>query len=382
MASLALEGVSRTFRHKRQLVHALREVNLAVEDGELLVVVGPSGCGKTTMLRLIAGLEQPGQGVIRIGDRVVNKVPPKDRDVAMVFQNYALYPHMTVRKNLSFPLRMRKEPRGEIQKRVGAAAEMLGIGSLLDRKPAELSGGEQQRVALGRAIVRKPRVFLFDEPLSNLDPWLRMRMRSEIKSLHRELRTTMIYVTHDQEEAMVLADRVAVLRAGRIQQVASPITAYKQPANRFVAEFFGQPQMNFLEGRIVRDGELVVVQLHNGRFAMPNGDGLAAIDDGAVVAVGIRPHRLVLTSNRIVNSAEMFDWGGGNVDWVERLGDCAIVHVIIASGERVQVKTTAADGLAPGSSVGVSFDPRHAHLFGSEGEALLVPAPAGFDRTL
>jgi multiple sugar transport system ATP-binding protein len=237
-------------------ITAVSDVSLDVERREFVVFVGPSGCGKTTTLRMIAGLEDISSGKIYIADKLVNDIPPKDRDIAMVFQNYALYPHMTVFQNMAFALKLRKYPKDEIAKRVSEAAEILGIEKLLDRKPKELSGGQRQRVALGRAIVRKPHVFLFDEPLSNLDAKMRVQMRTEIKKLHQRLQATMIYVTHDQTEALTMGDRIVVMKDGVIQQVADPLNLYKRPVNKFVASFIGSPPMNFLKGTLVRlDGK-------------------------------------------------------------------------------------------------------------------------------
>ena len=235
-------------------VKAVEDFNLVIHDHEFIVLVGPSGCGKSTTLRMIAGLEEINAGEIAIDGRVVNDVPAKDRGIAMVFQNYALYPHMTVRENMSFGLKLRKLPRAEIQNRVEEAAALLDIASLLDRRPNQLSGGQRQRVAVGRAIVRKPKVFLFDEPLSNLDAKMRVQMRVEIRRLHRRLGSTMIFVTHDQTEAMTMADRIVVMHGGRIQQVAEPMSLYRRPANRFTAGFIGTPAMNFFEGRLCRNG--------------------------------------------------------------------------------------------------------------------------------
>jgi multiple sugar transport system ATP-binding protein len=254
MADVALENVSKEFPGG---VQAVRDFTLRIENREFIVLVGPSGCGKSTTLRMVAGLEEVTSGTIRIGDRVVNDVPPKDRDIAMVFQNYALYPHMTVYKNMAFGLKLRRYPKAEIDKRVHDAARILGIENLLDRKPKALSGGQRQRVAVGRAIVRQPQAFLFDEPLSNLDAKLRVEMRAELKALHHRLQTTVIYVTHDQAEAMTLGDRVVVMNEGLIQQVAAPLTVYDYPVNRFVAGFLGTPAMNFIAGRLVgSDGDL------------------------------------------------------------------------------------------------------------------------------
>ncbi|MBM3253401.1 MAG: sn-glycerol-3-phosphate ABC transporter ATP-binding protein UgpC [Candidatus Omnitrophica bacterium] len=254
MAQVSLKRVSKIYPGN---IQAVRNVNLGVESKELLVLVGPSGCGKSTTLRMIAGLEQVTTGEIYIGDRIVNDVPPKDRDIAMVFQNYALYPHMTVYENMAFGLKLRKYSKKDIIERVNEAAEILGIKHLLNRKPRELSGGERQRVAVGRAIVRKPLVFLFDEPLSNLDAKLRVQMRIEINKLHIRLQSTMIYVTHDQIEAMTMGNRIVVMKEGLIQQVADPITLYDKPVNKFVAGFIGSPPMNFINGHIIkRDSKL------------------------------------------------------------------------------------------------------------------------------
>ncbi len=249
MAQISLRNVSKVYKNGAK---AVDDVTLGIENKEFLVLVGPSGCGKSTTLRMIAGLEEISSGNIWIGDRLVNDVPAKDRNIAMVFQNYALYPHMTVFENMAFGLKLRKYPKPEIIRRVNEAAEILGIKKYLDRRPRQLSGGERQRVALGRAIVRKPMVFLFDEPLSNLDAKMRVQMRKEIHLLRMRLATTFIYVTHDQTEAMTLGDRIAVMRDGKIQQCADPITVYDKPANRFVASFIGSPPINFLEGRIIK----------------------------------------------------------------------------------------------------------------------------------
>ena len=248
MAQVSLVNVGKTYPGG---IQAVEDVSLGIEKREFLVLVGPSGCGKTTILRMIAGLEDISSGKIFIGNKLVNDVPPKDRDIAMVFQNYALYPHMTVFQNMAFALKLRKYPKAEIETRVNDAAEILGIKKLLDRKPKELSGGQRQRVALGRAIVRKPLVFLFDEPLSNLDAKLRVQMRTEIKKLHQRLQATIVYVTHDQTEALTMGDRIVVVKDGQIQQVADPITLYDRPVNKFVGSFIGSPPMNFLNGTIV-----------------------------------------------------------------------------------------------------------------------------------
>ena len=249
MAKVILEKLSKVFRDgKGNEVKAVDDVNLVINDQEFMVFVGPSGCGKSTTLRMVAGLEEISAGTITIDGKVVNDIPPKDRDIAMVFQNYALYPHMTVYKNMAFGLMLRKYPKAEIEQRVNEAADILGIRQLLERKPKELSGGQRQRVAVGRAIVRKPKVFLFDEPLSNLDAKMRVQMRTEISKLHHRLSATMIYVTHDQVEAMTMGDRITVMNAGKIQQVDTPLSLYNRPANLFVAGFIGSPTMNLFDG--------------------------------------------------------------------------------------------------------------------------------------
>ena len=249
MAQVILKNVSKTFPGN---VQAVIDANLTVENKQFLVLVGPSGCGKSTTLRMMAGLEEITEGEIFIGDRIVNDVPPKDRDIAMVFQNYALYPHMSTYENMAFGLKLRRYPKAEIERRVKEVAEILGLKELLGRRPKELSGGQRQRVAVGRAIVRKPKVFLFDEPLSNLDAKLRVQMRTELSKLHTRLQATMIYVTHDQTEAMTMGDRIVVMKDGLIQQMADPITLYDYPANSFVAGFIGSPPMNFMEGKIIK----------------------------------------------------------------------------------------------------------------------------------
>src|SRR3954466_9872649 len=273
MARVELDKVTKIYPGN---VKAVDNVDLSIRDQEFVVLVGPSGCGKSTTLRMVAGLEEISGGTIRIGQRVVNDVPPKDRDIAMVFQNYALYPHMTVYKNMAFALKLRKVPKPQIQQRVLEAAKMLEIEHLLERKPRELSGGQRQRVAVGRAIVREPAAFLFDEPLSNLDARLRVTTRDELKRLHQRLRTTTIYVTHDQEEAMTLGDRIVVMRDGRVQQADAPLATYSQPANRFVAGFIGMPPMNFFDGAIkIVDSRM---EFEEGKLenARPADDGSAA----------------------------------------------------------------------------------------------------------
>ncbi len=292
MASVTLTDLSKIYPGN---VKAVDSINLEIRDKEFLVLVGPSGCGKSTTLRMVAGLEEISEGTVKIGDRVVNDVPPKDRDIAMVFQNYALYPHMTVYKNMAFGLKLRRFPKAEIDRRVRDAAKILGIENLLERKPKALSGGQRQRVAVGRAIVRKPQVFLFDEPLSNLDAKLRVQMRVEISKLHARLASTMIYVTHDQIEAMTMGDRIVVMKDGLVQQVADPITLYDHPVNKFVAGFIGTPPMNFMDGEIESEGDRLFFNEGNFRIAIPAEKAAklkAANTASGPMAMGIRPEDL------------------------------------------------------------------------------------------
>ncbi|MFL5184870.1 MAG: ABC transporter ATP-binding protein, partial [Microvirga sp.] len=284
MASVEIRSVKKSYG-SAQVIHG---VSINIQDGEFVILVGPSGCGKSTLLRMIAGLENISGGELRIGPRVVNDVPPKERDIAMVFQNYALYPHMTVADNMAFSLKLKRAPKSEIKTRVDRAAEILGLGKLLDRYPRQLSGGQRQRVAMGRAIVRDPQVFLFDEPLSNLDAKLRVAMRTEIKALHQRLKTTTIYVTHDQIEAMTMADKIVVMHDGVVEQVGAPLDLYDRPANLFVAGFIGSPAMNFLKGH-----------LQGGRFVAESGISLPvahapAASDGQPIIYGIRPEHFIL----------------------------------------------------------------------------------------
>ncbi len=321
MASVELRNVTKVYDNQ---VTAVKSANLTIRDQEFVVLVGPSGCGKSTLLRMIAGLEDVTSGEILIDGKVVNDVPPKDRDVAMVFQNYALYPHMTVFDNMAFGLKLRKFPREEIRKRVQEAAEILDIEKFLDRKPRALSGGQRQRVAVGRAIVRKPKVFLFDEPLSNLDAKLRVQMRIEINKLHRRLKTTMIYVTHDQIEAMTMGDRIVVLKDGVIQQVDTPLNLYNNPVNQFVAGFIGSPAMNFVEGELLGNGE---VQFHSElfRFAIPQPmqEKLQSFV-GQRVVLGVRPEHIydrTLTGEKSVTTPMDI-----RVDVVEPVGNEIFVY--------------------------------------------------------
>jgi ABC-type sugar transport system ATPase subunit len=336
----------------RGVTRILGDVSLEVGDGELLVLIGPSGCGKTTLLRCIAGLEEPTRGEILIDGQRMNEVPPQERDIAMVFQSYALYPHMTVRENLAFGLRLRKTPPAEIERKVDEAAQMLEIAHLVDRYPRELSGGQRQRVAMGRAVVRRPKVFLFDEPLSNLDAALRQQMRLELLRLHRRLGATMVYVTHDQVEAMTLASRIAVLRRGELMQVGTPTELYTQPATTFVARFFGTPEMNLIDGAI-RDGWFRASGLELGAAApgFPAGDAV----------LGVRAEDLALGPADPASDAAPGQ-ARGHVDVIEHLGSEDLLHV--RCGEKLLVVRSPVGSSPPsGSAVSVRVQPGRAHLF-------------------
>jgi multiple sugar transport system ATP-binding protein len=326
MAGITLTDVSKIYDDGTR---AVSDLNLDVKDGELVVFVGPSGCGKSTALRMIAGLEEISEGEVRIGDRVVNNLRPRDRDVAMVFQNYALYPHMTVAENIGFALRMRKVPKDEARRRIEETAKILGLAEHLGRKPRQLSGGQRQRVAMGRAIVREPHVFLMDEPLSNLDAKLRVQMRAEISRIQRQLRVTTVYVTHDQVEAMTMGDRVAVLRRGLLQQFEAPQLLYERPANLFVASFIGSPAMNMLEGTLERNGDGIDCRIGSETFTLPaevSSDRPALANHlGKTIAVGIRPESLEEPGRR---NGEV---GGlrGRVATIEALGPEQLAYVDI-----------------------------------------------------
>jgi len=343
MAEVRIENVNKRFGD----VLAVRDFNLHVPDREFLVLVGPSGCGKSTLLRIVAGLEEATDGLLRIGDRVVNDLPPKDRDIAMVFQNYALYPHMNVYRNMAFGLKMRRYSAEEIDKRVRDAARILEITDLLQRKPAQLSGGQRQRVAMGRAIVRKPAVFLFDEPLSNLDAKLRVQMRLEIKRIHQHIQTTTIYVTHDQVEAMTLADRVAVMKDGLLQQAAPPLIVYDEPVNRFVAGFMGSPSMNFVPAVIEKQGEDLIAAVEG--LSIPLSEKLAmATRDmaGRPVILGIRPEHLRLARPDGKRVAPV----RGRVEVAEPMGSEVIAYLRVGP-HMLAAKTRPDAHPAPGSEV-------------------------------
>jgi len=343
MASLKISKATKKY-DKVQVIHG---IDLEIEDGEFCVFVGPSGCGKSTLLRMISGLEEVTTGQIHIGDKDVTSMHPADRGIAMVFQSYALYPHMTVRENMGFGLKMTKVPSDEINKKVNDAASILHLEDYLDRKPKTLSGGQRQRVAIGRSIVRGPEVFLFDEPLSNLDAELRVEMRVEISRLHRELGTTIIYVTHDQVEAMTLADKIVVLKEGLIQQVGRPLELYEDPQNIFVAGFIGSPTINFLKGSIV-DSKLIIPDLESSKIKVSK----AISSSISELIVGLRPQHLQLIKT-----------GDLEVEFTEALGDISYVYLKTSSGERVVVESREEKLPLTGSKVGIEANTTSALFF-------------------
>ncbi len=352
MAKLTLQRISKSF-DGHEIVPPL---DLAIDDGEFMVLVGPSGCGKSTLLRMIAGLETPTAGEIYLNDKLLNPVPPKNRGVAMVFQNYALYPHMTVKKNLSFGLIHRKMSKAEIEGRVTEAARLLEIGHLMDRLPKTLSGGQKQRVAIGRAIVRHPEVFLFDEPLSNLDAKLRIEMRREIRALHRRLKTTTVYVTHDQIEAMSLGTRICVMRDGLIQQVGTPLEVYNEPANLFVAGFIGTIPMNFIHGLIRREGDEVYFTTGDEDFKLPlmvKGELPSGMED---IVLGVRPKHIVLDDQTAPKIT-------ARVVTNEVLGDRTIVHCEV-NGSRFSFESAMNRKIDEGTVLKLSVNPARCHFFG------------------
>ncbi|HEX6869206.1 MAG TPA: sn-glycerol-3-phosphate ABC transporter ATP-binding protein UgpC [Candidatus Limnocylindrales bacterium] len=363
-----------TFDHVNKIYgdfHAVQDLNLEIGDGEFMVLVGPSGCGKTTSLRMIAGLEEVSSGELRIGDRVVNDVPPKDRDIAMVFQSYALYPHMTVRDNLAFGLKLRKIPKADIERRVNEAAETIQLQKLLDRKPKELSGGQRQRVALGRAIVREPAVFLMDEPLSNLDAKLRVQTRAEIARLHQRLKTTVVYVTHDQVEAMTMGQRIAVMSEGILQQVGAPQVLYDTPVNRFVAGFIGSPSMNFVDVTVEGSGDTARLNGASG-WSVPTPPRLRSIAGdiaGKKLVAGFRPEHLD------VGQAGP-DEGSfrARADVVEYLGNEELLHVNAADQDVVAI-VNSEHRVRPGDIVDLKLPLAKLHLFDAETGAALTSSP-------
>ncbi len=348
MASVDIGKVDKFFG----TTQVLYGVEIEIGDGEFVVLVGPSGCGKSTLLRMIAGLEEISSGEIMIGGRVVNNVPPKDRDIAMVFQNYALYPHMTVYDNMAFSLKLAKAPKDEIKKRVDRAAEILGLQDYLARYPRQLSGGQRQRVAMGRAIVRDPQVFLFDEPLSNLDAKLRVQMRTEIKELHQRLKTTSVYVTHDQIEAMTMADRIVVMHGGVVEQIGEPLELYDHPSNLFVAGFIGSPAMNFLDATVARNGGPPAAVTSDGtKLPMPNQAGGR---DGQQIVYGIRPEHLDLADPSVGLPSE--------VVVVEPTGAEILVFTQLA-GQEIAVVFKERHKFRPGDKIGLTPHPGTVHVF-------------------
>jgi multiple sugar transport system ATP-binding protein len=371
MAHVVVENLTKIFKGlKGQNIPAVRNLSLLVEEGEFLVLVGPSGCGKTTTLRMIAGLEEITNGTISIDGKVMNDVAPKNRDIAMVFQNHALYPHMTAYENMAFGLEVRKTARTEIERRVREAAEMLGLNDCLNRKPETLSGGQRQRVALGRAIVRKPKVFLFDEPLSNLDAPMRAQMRNELRRLHSQLGSTMIFVTHDQSEAMALGDRIAVMKAGTLQQVDEPIKVYNHPANLFVAKFIGSPTMNLLQGSIVQKGGKIYFQADHGEtnegtepvFVGINEEEARKLENhiGKELILGLRSEHIHLQDQSLPARP---DWAvKATITVIEPMG--AETYIYATAGRHSFTgRIPSGQHLSAQSSISLIFDMSHAHFF-------------------
>jgi multiple sugar transport system ATP-binding protein len=363
MAGVVFDGVTKDYGNG---VQAVQDLNIDIKDREFLVLVGPSGCGKSTALRMIAGLEDITQGDLFIGERRVNDVAPKDRDIAMVFQSYALYPHMSVYDNMAFGLKLRKTPKAEIEKRVQDAAKILGIAQFLDRKPKALSGGQRQRVALGRAIVREPQVFLMDEPLSNLDAKLRVQTRAEISKLHQRVQTTTIYVTHDQTEAMTMGDRIAVMRDGVLQQLDTPESLYDRPANMFVAGFIGSPAMNFFEVSVDGDGNGVYLTHEAFRIEVP-GRMRNEVGEyrGRNVVLGVRPEDIDVMVDVSGPAANI------KVDVVEPLGNENVLY-LLAGGQQFVARVAPECRVNPGQDVAVAFDLDKIHVFDQDSEKTLI----------
>jgi multiple sugar transport system ATP-binding protein len=366
VASVILKNVTKQFKS----VTAVDSLSIEVQDCEFAVLVGPSGCGKTTALRMIAGLETMTSGEIYIGDRLVNDVAPKDRDIAMVFQNYALYPHMNVRENLGFGLKMRKFLKKEIDARVQEAADILGIHELLDRKPKQLSGGQRQRVAVGRAIVRKPEVFLFDEPLSNLDAKLRVAMRAEISKLHRRLEATIIYVTHDQVEAMTMADRIFIMHHGTLQQSGEPLEVYKQPTNRFVAGFIGSPAMNFIEATLIREGSAYFIDAVAFKVKLPEAF-YPKVEPyaGQQIIFGVRPEDVAERAPMAVDYGNTLN---ARADVVEPLGSETFVYLTCGPHAIVARMESPEQPLTVGQTLEVELRMSKTHLFDTETSQTIV----------
>jgi len=358
MARVLLNNLTKIFDGR---VTAVNNITLEIADQEFMVIVGPSGCGKTTTLRMIAGLEEITGGTITISDRVVNNIPPKDRNIAMVFQNYALYPHMTVYQNMAFGLKLRKYPKSEIKQRVEEAAKMLGVEQLLDQKPKALSGGQRQRVALGRAIVRNPKAFLFDEPLSNLDAKLRVTTRAELKTLHQRIEATTIYITHDQAEAMTLGDRICVMSNGSVQQVASPMEVYDKPINKFVAGFLGMPPMNFFDGRIEfdQDRPKFIMKGNVEILLSKNLTSCLSKYKNSEMVFGIRPEHIGLKLIDGQSQNEIF----ATVNIIQPMGDRSEVYLISKSGQKFIVSTDPHFQIKKGDALKMYVDISHVHIF-------------------
>lgn len=370
MASLSLKNICKQYPGG---VLAVKDFNLEIADKEFIIFVGPSGCGKSTTLRMIAGLEEITSGELWIGDKLVNDVEPKDRDIAMVFQNYALYPHMSVFDNMAFGLKLRKVPKDQIDKQVHEAARILGIEQLLDRKPKALSGGQRQRVAMGRAIVRHPKVFLMDEPLSNLDAKLRVQMRIEISKLHQNLQTTIIYVTHDQTEAMTLGTRIVVMKDGVVQQVDTPQNLYDRPQNLFVAGFMGSPQMNFIDATIVKKGSDVFASFGPHNVKIPEGKAKKVIDggyEGKSVMIGIRPEDIHDEEMFLSSSPDSIVEATVNV--YELLGAEVNLHFVIDETLEVTARVNPRTTARPGDTLKVAFDMSKLHVFDKETEQVVT----------
>lgn len=354
MASVSVMNAQKKYGH----LEVLHGVDIEIPDGEFVILVGPSGCGKSTLLRMIAGLEDISNGKIAIGGKVVNNVAPKERDIAMVFQSYALYPHMTVEANMGFSLRLAKAPKEEIRQRVKDAAQILGLEHLLDRYPRNLSGGQRQRVAMGRAIVRQPQVFLFDEPLSNLDAKLRVQMRSEIKQLHQRLKTTTVYVTHDQIEAMTMADRIVVMRDGYVEQIGSPLDLYDRPANQFVAGFIGSPGMNFIKGEITSQGAVEFIAEGGVRLPVPKN---SYVERGQKVFYGIRPEHLNINQGGATAEITLIEPTGADTQITALLGKTPIVATV---RNRIALKA--------GDTISVEPELASVHIFDAKTEKSLT----------
>jgi multiple sugar transport system ATP-binding protein len=367
MTEIRLEKLTKRFGS----VPVIHGIDLVIAEGEFAVLVGPSGCGKTTTLRMIAGLEDFSEGSIRFDGKAVEHLAPKDRDIAMVFQSYALYPHMTVRGNLAFSLKMKGVPRAERERLVQRAATMLGIEPLLDRKPRQLSGGQRQRVAMGRALVREPRAFLFDEPLSNLDAALRAQMRIEIKRIHQRLKTTVVYVTHDQIEAMTLADKIVVMRSGRIEQVGDPMSVYRAPVNKFVAGFIGSPKMNFIAARLVLEKGELRAELRNGAAIVLPRDRIASYRAyaGAEVEIGLRPEHLTDRAEPPDGDCQFLD---GVVDVIEPMGATSLITFTLA-GAAYNAIGDAGRVRGAGEPLRLCAQLRHMHLIDPQTERVVPP---------